>query len=670
MGFISDLSKKSIPQATKQIPAADARRVWRDIFSGISKEDPIKNDQKPHPGGSFGRSTVSTDVAYRRLLQAMRSMAPGGWSDDRWEQSRHFVGIQYVAIHRLSEQLAQSEFQVYRKDPRHPEGKVPVQADHPLVQLLAKPNKDDSFGDMLYQMNQQMDLTGMSLVWIVPNQLGLPYELYPIPTATAIPQPAVNPDYPDGYYRIQPVYPYGPFSSYPTPTSAVGAAIPAQWMMRVKYPHPLLRYEGYSPLTALRLHIDEIEAMDRSRWYSMKRSINPSAVLNFDEMEGAQPLPEEEIERIRAEFEASQMGPENTGQLYVATPGAKLEPWGARPVDMDYQSGWDQLVSFALGGFGITKPAAGMVDDSSYSTLYATLKQLYWLTLEPKVNRIAAKLTKFLAPFFGDDLIIEIRCRRIDDHDIQFSKIEKMMSAKAITKNEVRRELGYPLTSEEWGEEIAGTEPQPEMPGGMPGMPGGMPGAMPGMDGPAAQEEGEPINHNGVLLYDNEYREPDEVTETRPAAEKLAKDSLGPRKHLLNGHTHYRNGSIDFEMDILGKAMTLEDLNLVPSETMANNAKRGLKLRKKHKRGGTAVGVARARDIMNRKKLSPETVGRMFSFFSRHEVDKKGEGFNDPQKPSNGKIAWLLWGGDSGYAWAKSKWNAIQKIRNKSTSKD
>jgi len=108
---------------------------------------------------------------------------------------------------------------------------------------------------------------------------------------------------------------------------------------------------------------------------------------------------------------------------------------------------------------------------------------------------------------------------------------------------------------------------------------------------------------------------------------------------------------------------SVESLDLRPTESMAANARRGLELRRKFGRGGTAVGVARARDLSNRKELSPETVARMYSFFSRHEVDKKGKDWNNSERPSNGKIAWLLWGGDSGYSWSRSKWNAIQRVR-------
>jgi len=100
-----------------------------------------------------------------------------------------------------------------------------------------------------------------------------------------------------------------------------------------------------------------------------------------------------------------------------------------------------------------------------------------------------------------------------------------------------------------------------------------------------------------------------------------------------------------------------EEIDLRPTETMAEEAQRGLDWRKEHGRGGTAVGVARARQIVNREELSPRTVRRMVSFFARHEVDKQAEGFSPGEDgyPSAGRIAWALWSGDSGKAWAEEK---------------
>jgi uncharacterized short protein YbdD (DUF466 family) len=102
----------------------------------------------------------------------------------------------------------------------------------------------------------------------------------------------------------------------------------------------------------------------------------------------------------------------------------------------------------------------------------------------------------------------------------------------------------------------------------------------------------------------------------------------------------------------------MADIDLTPTEEMASNAARGLELREKHGRGGTAVGVARARDIKNRKNLSPDTVRRMHSFFSRHAGNETG-GEDDA-----GYISFLLWGGAAGRSWAKRKSAQLDKDEN------
>jgi len=92
-----------------------------------------------------------------------------------------------------------------------------------------------------------------------------------------------------------------------------------------------------------------------------------------------------------------------------------------------------------------------------------------------------------------------------------------------------------------------------------------------------------------------------------------------------------------------------------PTGGMKEEAQRGLDWRREFGRGGTEVGIARARDIVNGKNLSLDTVKRMRSFFARHRVDKEAEGFSPGEEgyPSNGRIAWALWGGDAGDDWAE-----------------
>ena len=113
-------------------------------------------------------------------------------------------------------------------------------------------------------------------------------------------------------------------------------------------------------------------------------------------------------------------------------------------------------------------------------------------------------------------------------------------------------------------------------------------------------------------------------------------------------------------------AAKYDHINFKPPEGVANAAAKGLEYRQKaspSNRGGLTPseaskegigsGVQRATNLKNRTNVSPKVIGQMVAFFARHKKNKgvkpenKGEPWND-----KGHVAWLLWGGDPGLAWA------------------
>lgn len=92
-----------------------------------------------------------------------------------------------------------------------------------------------------------------------------------------------------------------------------------------------------------------------------------------------------------------------------------------------------------------------------------------------------------------------------------------------------------------------------------------------------------------------------------------------------------------------------------PTVGMQAAAKRAIRWKEEGKAtgAGTAVGWTRAGQLARRENLSLDTVKRMYSYFSRHEVDKKGKDFYNTSNPSNGRIMWDAWGGDAGFSWSK-----------------
>jgi len=109
------------------------------------------------------------------------------------------------------------------------------------------------------------------------------------------------------------------------------------------------------------------------------------------------------------------------------------------------------------------------------------------------------------------------------------------------------------------------------------------------------------------------------------------------------------------------------DGSYIPTDAMADNARRALEIREKKpisQRGMTSVGIARARDLMNKRPMSEDTVRRMKAFFDRHEVDKQGETWDEQGK---GYQAWMGWGGDEGYSWSTA---IVERLNKQAEKKD
>lgn len=103
--------------------------------------------------------------------------------------------------------------------------------------------------------------------------------------------------------------------------------------------------------------------------------------------------------------------------------------------------------------------------------------------------------------------------------------------------------------------------------------------------------------------------------------------------------------------------------SFTPPQSVRIAALRGLDWRDQYGRGGTQIGVARARDLSNGRAVSIKTLKRMKAYFDRHEIDSQAIGWLKGEKgfPSAGRIAWELWGGDAGRRWAELKLKQLEE---------
>jgi len=171
----------------------------------------------------------------------------------------------------------------------------------------------------------------------------------------------------------------------------------------------------------------------------------------------------------------------------------------------------------------------------------------------------------------------------------------------------------------------------------------------------------------GILPGDDEYSGRDwSAEESKGKRRKRANEAnekpglwANIRAKRKRGERRARKGSADYpDKDAFQQAQEAEGgkydhIDFTPPKGARAAANRSLEVRKSKpasQRGMTPVGIARARDLANGSKLSPDTVRRMKAFFDRHQKDKQGAGWDEQ---GAGWQAWHGWGGDSGYAWAR-----------------
>jgi hypothetical protein len=95
-------------------------------------------------------------------------------------------------------------------------------------------------------------------------------------------------------------------------------------------------------------------------------------------------------------------------------------------------------------------------------------------------------------------------------------------------------------------------------------------------------------------------------------------------------------------------------------ESVKNNAKAVLKYVEENGWGscGTDVGKQRANQLAKGEPISEETIRRMYSYLSRHEVDlESSKGYGD----GCGKLMYDSWGGKSALSWSESKIKSIER---------
>ncbi len=431
------------------------------------------------------------------LRSALSHGRPGAWASDHRAETLNVTGWNYVGIKAIGIQVMQAEVSAYvdsdadsakmrRKTIRKSFGSYrrfkamygdesdtskELDANHALVKLLKRPNPHQNGASFRYEQIQQLEATGTCLIWNVPNGFGLTVERYVVATALATPVwPTAN--MPRGGWMISPgaARYFAPLdddqgfvdSGVAGYILAVGATIPAEQMQVIRWPHPLYRDDGYSPLAAGSLWSDTAKQIDETRWSQMRNQADPSLAISPGPETDPSP---EELDAAAKILSEKYCGSENAKKVMLVPAGSTVTTLSATPKEMGYDVGFEQMRDAVMGVHGTPPVAAGVGGAASYAAFYAQLKQFTELTVQPILSMLAESDTEILAPQFGDGLTVEYEAAAIDDPTVLETRLATDINAgNAVTVDEYRALRGMEPLGGKKGEAFVGAKPEPPKP--------------------------------------------------------------------------------------------------------------------------------------------------------------------------------------------------------------
>jgi HK97 family phage portal protein len=224
-------------------------------------------------------------------------------------------------------------------------------------------------------------------------------------------------------------------------------------IIHFKYTSMTCPLKGDSPTKAGEQSIDLNEAMNQYEIANFKNGGNPSMVM---EIPVESTLGDTERKRILANHRSTNGGVKNTGNLFIASGGAKVHEYGHKPKDMGFVQGRKTTLEETCGVYGV--PLTFVVPtEISRDNLRSSIKLWMQFTINPKLTMIEQKLNEQFTRNWGEDLFLLFDDAIPVDGEQRLKEIETLIRTKYSSVNEERAKDG--VDPAPWGDEPV--EPQP-----------------------------------------------------------------------------------------------------------------------------------------------------------------------------------------------------------------
>lgn len=332
----------------------------------------------------------------------------------------------FRAVRIIAENVAKVKMQVFQRRGQEWE----EIEEHPIIDLFEKVNPIMTRYDLWELTMTYLELTGNSYWYKVRDRLGVVRELWPLPPHLVKPVPDAQTILKGYLFEYQ----------------GKRISFEADEIVHLKYPNPLSIWIGMGTLQAAAYAFDADLFMRKWNVNLFKNKAMIDGVLMTDQY-----LQEDDVERLRAQWQKTYGGEANARKTALLQAGVKYEPIGLSPTELDFLNSVNWTRNDILGIFGVPRSKAGIVEDVNRANAEAEDYTFSNDVILPKLVKIYEKLNQDLVPDFDDEnLWLGFVSPVPEDKEFVLKQDESDLRNFVKSPNEVRADRG--LEPADWGE--------------------------------------------------------------------------------------------------------------------------------------------------------------------------------------------------------------------------
>ena len=311
---------------------------------------------------------------------------------------------------------------------------------HPLIDLLNRPNPLQSYSEFFNSLYGYLLLSGNSYVLKVGPDNGPPNELHQLRPDRLTIKGGGNP-IPDRYEytiggKVQAIY-------------QVDQDTGDSDLKHIKLWNPLDDYYGCSPLAAAAVEVDQHNMSSKHNVNLLSNGARPSGAVIFkpkDDQGFPVNLTESQRQQLLTDLNNRFSGTNNAGRPLLLEGDFDWKEMGLSPKDMDFLNLKHLSATDIAMCFGVPSQLVGVPDAQTYANVAEARLALYEETIIPYLRKISSDLNEWLVPMFGDNLTLEFdidaipalseRRRRL------YENVTSAVREGIMTRNEARERIG------------------------------------------------------------------------------------------------------------------------------------------------------------------------------------------------------------------------------------